>query len=473
MTTQEPQPSPSRCSSPEPVKPWEPVLEALNKEQLVLQAASLHQRLHGKASTPSIGEHMMGSFNVCFPLTFKSGLRWLIKFPFAGTKAKWDKPAISAMISEAQTMRLIKRETTIPLPEVLDFSPTISNPIGCPYIVMTYIPGIPLHTWWYEKQDGLDLETIRARRTRTLEGIAQAMVQLSKFTFSTGGSLVFNKDGSLDPTRTGPLRYWDFMEGLKNYEPGPWYKERAVSSDTKDYYTLMIDVHAPKGPYNVAVYALLRQFIAWIPEPTSGGKPFVLSHPDFNMQNMIVDENGVLQGIIDWDGVGALPRTLGNEKLPLWLTEDWNQDEYLFIANSDDEDNDEDENDAPEDYAYNRAVYIDLIEKAKRRMRRGNSPVERVWTYIKGKKVFSKKKNNICRMSLFTQNLAAAVWDPIRRQEVMSKLVRNCWVVQGGPEDYRCAGDMGSVCAAQEEDPCDTIDTMRDGFLMLLAKEGL
>ena len=68
--------------------------------------------------------------------------------------------------------------------------------------------------------------------------------------------------------------------------------------------------------------------IDWLPEPLDGRKPFVLVHPDFDIQNFLVSEEGELQGIIDWDGVAAFPRILGNEAYPGWLTHDWDPAMY-------------------------------------------------------------------------------------------------------------------------------------------------
>lgn len=58
--------------------------------------------------------------------------------------------------------------------------------------------------------------------------------------------------------------------------------------------------------------------------------PFVLVHPDFDIQNFIVSEEGELQGIIDWDGVTAEPRSLGNERYPEWFSRDWDPDMYGY-----------------------------------------------------------------------------------------------------------------------------------------------
>ncbi|KAK0701076.1 hypothetical protein B0H67DRAFT_595894 [Lasiosphaeris hirsuta] len=66
-------------------------------------------------------------------------------------------------------MRLLRCEATIPLPD-----------IGCPYIIMSFASGTTLYTIWFgHRLNGvISREAVRACRTRALESIASAMVQL-------------------------------------------------------------------------------------------------------------------------------------------------------------------------------------------------------------------------------------------------------------------------------------------------------
>jgi hypothetical protein len=99
----------------------------------------------------------------------------------------------------------------------------------------------------------------------------------------------------------------------------PLYEVCSVGpfSDPKAYYTCILDLHPePKSrPFLRAMAVLLREPVGWVPEP-EGDKGLVLAHPDFDIQNVIVSEEGELRGLIDWDGVAALPRSLGNERYP-------------------------------------------------------------------------------------------------------------------------------------------------------------
>ena len=75
-------------------------------------------------TNPLIDEPINGFYHILFQLTLDTGLCWVAKMPINGTASKWDGLSASALASEANTMRLLKRETTVPLPDVLDFSST-------------------------------------------------------------------------------------------------------------------------------------------------------------------------------------------------------------------------------------------------------------------------------------------------------------------------------------------------------------
>jgi aminoglycoside phosphotransferase (APT) family kinase protein len=47
-----------------------------------------------------------------------------------------------------------------------------------------------------------------------------------------------------------------------------------------------------------------------------------LSHPDFNLQNILIDNDANVIGIIDWDCVSLRCRSMGYGGYPLWLMHD-------------------------------------------------------------------------------------------------------------------------------------------------------
>lgn len=150
---------------------------------------------HDTVSCQMDGDVICGSFNAIFPILFADGTKWVLKVPASGYKEKFDATAAEGLRSEVLTMRLIKRETQIPIPEIYAFDVSLDNVIGCPYILMERLPGKPLYTGWFE--EGVSRVKLNRFRAKALQGLADAMVQLNKFKFQEGGGLVFDADGEL------------------------------------------------------------------------------------------------------------------------------------------------------------------------------------------------------------------------------------------------------------------------------------
>ena len=136
---------------------------------------------------------LYGSFNLAYRVLFDDGLEWILKVPANGHYGCFDHLAAEALKSEALTMSMIKQTTTIPVPAVHAFDASFDNEIGCPYILMDFLKGKPLWQGWFDKE--ASTSTLEQFRARSLQTIASAMVQLSKFTTDRGGALRFDSDG--------------------------------------------------------------------------------------------------------------------------------------------------------------------------------------------------------------------------------------------------------------------------------------
>ncbi|KAI0198568.1 hypothetical protein F4808DRAFT_472685 [Astrocystis sublimbata] len=405
------------------------VFSTLDATQLPLLGEEVFKRTHpnltNTGAKPVVGEHLYSSYHVLFPLTFDTGLCWLVKIPFNGIEDKWDEDEAATLVAEAKTMQLLKRETTIPLPEVLDFSSTTKNPIRCPYILMSYIPGKSLSNVWFgHKLNGENAETNRARRTRALEGIAAAMLELGRFTFQSSGSPTFASDGTL--SGTGPQRYTDVQAMIDRWfvyhDPcdDPIYLINPLCSDPKT---------------------------CWIPEQNETNH-FVLRYPDFNSQNFIVSEDGDLRGIIDWSGVSFSPRTVGCAVYPSWLTRDWDPIMYGYRESMDQGVKPEGcWEDSPSCLADCRQIYKAAIAK------------------------IDAASADICRMSLVTSNLAIAANNPMCREHIVYKIVKEIWRRTGQYEEV----DFVEVMEMFGENKVDEAVTnaLQTGFRRLLEEEGL
>jgi len=74
------------------------------------------------------------SYHAVLTLPFADGNERVFKFSAKGHHRRWTEATAKALQSEAQTMGLICRETTIPVPEVFAFNPSIDDELGCPLL---------------------------------------------------------------------------------------------------------------------------------------------------------------------------------------------------------------------------------------------------------------------------------------------------------------------------------------------------
>ncbi|KAJ7755935.1 aminoglycoside phosphotransferase [Mycena metata] len=212
--------------------------------------------------------------------------------------------------------------TTIPVPRIIDCQTTENNALGRPYTFMTFLPGTQLAKLWFDPAWFSD-----ERRNTVFESLARLMSQLSSHEFPMIGQL------DIDPTTgavfVGP--YYPSIDGIDEGETSP-----APIGDPfpSTYLSFQSDINDQlKEASNTRVISdlqLLRTFASVLPNPEFDGAPFFLSHPDFGYQNILVDEEGTVTGIVDWDGVSVGPRQCAFASYPSWITRDWDPALYAY-----------------------------------------------------------------------------------------------------------------------------------------------
>jgi hypothetical protein len=219
---------------------------------------------------------------------------------------------------------------------------------------MDFIPGTNLSKLWNDKNWITDL-----KRERIFEQIAEWMTELA--------ALEFDQIGRLD---------WDSTSGIHRIVPFP--DASALMVEVQGYKEP--DAPVPAGPFDTAhsflsfllsirrhasdtpMLAVLQLLLSALTDNTLDGPPFVLSHPDFDSQNVLVDDNGTITGIIDWDNVDVRPRQGAAAAYPMWLTVDWDPLFYGWDKNASPEDNAG--YDSPAELATYRRAYLDAITRA-------------------------------------------------------------------------------------------------------------
>lgn len=411
----------------DPLEAFKAILEVIQFKEVSSFAVQLRKRIADSEGDATRGNFqsatvsvppLTGSYNILFPIDFDDGIRWLLRVPGIGIKEHWNDAAATSLSSEALTMQLLLRETTIRLPQVFDFSPSLENPLGVPFIVLEFVEGPSLYDVWFDLT--VTKDELRVRRTRVLENIAEAMVQLSKFSFDRGGSVQFDSQGQ--PSGIGPYREVDnhaMLAGLdkdeEEFEDGDddgelIYRQYGPSDSIESFFSeRLTKIPEPDIDMQNMDLALLKFFVDLVPEPKSDVKPFVLAHPDFDIQNFIVSQDGELKAIIDWDGVAAVPRAVGNERYPGWLTRDWDPMMYSWREGMETDPNRETLlEDSPTTLKYYRGIYLSHIQS------------------LKVKKNASQSSQAIATIqSLALENLLIAIVDPRCTRGILQNLFTN------------------------------------------------
>ncbi|KAF5018595.1 hypothetical protein F66182_9424 [Fusarium sp. NRRL 66182] len=320
-------------------------LVAITAESLILLASNIaNQCLHISSSSGMLVARIDGSYNITHVVELES-IKLVIRVPATGWGSGMTPTAARAMESQVATMRFIRNKTTIPVPEIYALDTTNNNEIDAPYLCMSFIPGKTVSEVWFDDLGTLPREELRLR---ILTSLSRTMAQFSCLAFDKMGSIMEDGSGS---TIIGPLYDWHEKEdgGLQVAASGPFdsisafLQKNSIASSNKNVWD------KAEAKVVEAIMGLL---------PTLDSPPgFVLCLPDFDSQNVLVDDEGTVTGLIDWDLAQTMPRFVGYARYPGWITRDWDPLMYGWPKMAESED-------SPETLERYRAYYNTKLGKA-------------------------------------------------------------------------------------------------------------
>ncbi|KAK2755733.1 hypothetical protein FQN54_005883 [Arachnomyces sp. PD_36] len=270
----------------------------------------------------TVNSPIFGKSHILYPLEFEDGIKWILKIPANGTPDLLDPASKRALRSEASTVDLLSRKTTIPLPRVFGFEEDCGNELGCPFILMEYIAGKRLSDFWYHKASSES--ALSAYRSRILKDIAGAMAQLNQFSCDEGGITSFDNDG--EPDGIGPFRFVKHRQSIEDEPRKEWEMPTFIEAGPFEYAETMFKAllkqhRKPRSRFGKGALEFLRKFLSCFPD-TEERSSFVLAHPNLELDNIVVSEHGQIKAFIGWTGVSAVPQGMGNESYPRWLMHD-------------------------------------------------------------------------------------------------------------------------------------------------------
>lgn len=279
---------------------------------------------------------------------------YVLKIPAHGTPKEWGMNDRMMLECEAQLLKHIRHHTDCPVPEVVAYDGGLQNAIGAPYILMKKIKGIAATDLWLGqpyrmfKSDDLHLEAddpspeVEQKRVTFLRSLAQAMSQLATLKFPYTGVPSYGCPEDKNPKFIAPAWRWHckmHMEEPTSY--GSFASSEAFFAAGLDRLCEPENPDDSDGMTELGVQIVMRIVLSSAPfkpsTPSQGEisqagygshtvpvrETFVIRHDDLDLQNILVDEDGNVTGIIDWDACAAVPRCIGYTSMPTFLRRDW------------------------------------------------------------------------------------------------------------------------------------------------------
>ncbi|KAF2128151.1 hypothetical protein P153DRAFT_343352 [Dothidotthia symphoricarpi CBS 119687] len=218
--------------------------------------------------------HSKGSYHraSCLGLLIGNKVRtYYVRVPGHGTHEHWTPEDAYMLEREVQIIEYIRTHTKAPVPEIIDYSTSHDNLLGHPYILMTKIDGRNASSIWNDKsyfEDG------QAQYSWRLADDPPTEVKQKRITFLRSLARIMTDIGTLSFDHIGMPIIFDIVFAQPAFNPS---------------------------------------------EPET----FTIHHNDLDLQNILVDEDGNITGIIDWDRAMAAPRCAGAAAVPLFLQKDW------------------------------------------------------------------------------------------------------------------------------------------------------
>ncbi|TFK91552.1 kinase-like protein [Polyporus arcularius HHB13444] len=256
-----------------------------------------------------------GSYNLLYEARFSDGVSWALRI----ARYPWNELHERTMRLDIVGYQYISSHTSIPMPRIYAYNCGLDNVLHHPYVVTDFMRGTLLidvwndASWWIGERS----------KERLLASVAKHMVALAELEFDKIGCLDRNEADGSHHVVPFPCAFDEEEEsGIPNtLNFGPFESAHA-------YYLALVRERGRYGIIGTDRLAVLRMLLATLPDDRFDGPPFHFGHPDFDSQNILIDDAGEVSGFLDWDGLCILPRQVAALTYPSWLTVDWDPGAY-------------------------------------------------------------------------------------------------------------------------------------------------
>lgn len=235
---------------------------------------------------------------------------------------------------EAQLVEYVRQNTRAPVPQILAYSSNYSNELVSPFILMTKLPGKSAFSIWFDNPYNPDLafRTVdvpsvptEKKRINFLRSLARAMTEIQRLSFDKIGMPEISEAGAIS---VGPSYTWNDEEDPDEATERPAFSTTRMYAAVSlaDNFGVNPNVERDTTYHRCSGIRRILNIVFSQPvfkESLSGRETFTIHHNDLDLQNILVDDEGNVTGIIDWDKAFAAPHCIGASAVPIFLRSDW------------------------------------------------------------------------------------------------------------------------------------------------------
>ena len=233
-----------------------------------------------------------GGMNVLFEAVFDDGRVWLCRVGYVGSQ--YSAEFVQAMMHTTVTaMRYVSELTSLRIPHVYAYEGNINtSEIGAAYMLLEPLEGLSY-------MDMLENPEFEVDKMRIVSNVAAIMVQLSQLTFPSIGWLYESTNG----VQVGPIvdfsgtHHGPFSTSVEYFS----WRAKQASTAQQTWKSESPDA------------ALKSDFVCWLFQQAApllskrNNGPFPLMHPDLWGQQLLMDMEYNVHGVIDWDETSTVP----------------------------------------------------------------------------------------------------------------------------------------------------------------------
>ncbi|KAK4221287.1 kinase-like domain-containing protein [Podospora fimiseda] len=230
--------------------------------------------------------------------------------------------------SEVATLRWLRENTSIPVPEVYAFDDSNSNEIGFEYILMEFMEGKPAHERWWT----MEME----EKIGLTKQVAGFQAELLKTKFRGIGSLMNEEEKRLG-LFVSPRFFMGDCIGY-DVERGPfWCSRDWLSAELRVIILQQMGVLRKTEDEDERedaeeILGVAKKLLGLVDRIFDGmeeeeeSKVTASYHHDLHLNNILVDEKGEITAVLDWECVSAVPIWMAT-KVPKFLEEGMREEE--------------------------------------------------------------------------------------------------------------------------------------------------